>query len=193
MKIVLLERIEKLGHMGDVVSVKNGFGRNYLLPQKKALRATAENIAYFEKQRAVLEEKSKDLQVKASGIAKKIEKIKLLIVRQSSEGGQLYGSVTSRDIAKYLEDHNVTIVHSQVRIDTPIKMVGVYDVKLMLHPEVSVFLKISIAPSEEEAKKLLENPEGLFKKKGAEAFVEASSEEEAISEESFSEMDEEEK
>jgi len=195
MKVVLLERIEKLGRMGDVVSVKDGFGRNYLLPQKKALRATAENIAHFEKQRAVLEEKSKDLAVKAEGIAKKIEKIKLLIVRQSSEGGQLYGSVTSRDIAKHLEDHNVAIVHSQVRIDTPLKMVGVYDVKLMLHPEVSAFLKISVAPSEEEAKKLMENPEALFKKKGTEAFVEESdvSEETASVEEFSSEMDEEEK
>lgn len=195
MKVVLLERIEKLGRMGDVVSVKDGFGRNYLLPQKKALRATAENIAHFEKQRAVLEEKSKDLAVRAEGVAKKIEKIKLLIVRQSSEGGQLYGSVTSRDIAKYLEEQNVTIVHSQVRIDTPIKMVGVYDVRLMLHPEVSVFLKISVAPSEEEAKKLMENPEGLFKKKGTEAFVEESdiSEETASVEDFSSEMDEEEK
>lgn len=164
MKIVLLERIEKLGRMGEVVSVKNGFGRNYLLPQKKALRATPENIAYFEQQRAVLEEKSKDLQVRAERIAKKAEKVRLIIVRQASEGGQLYGSVTSRDISKYLESHEVTITHAQVRIDTPIKTVGVYDVKLMLHPEVSTFIKVSIAPSEEEAKALLESPKGAFKK-----------------------------
>lgn len=172
MKVVLLERIEKLGRMGEVVSVKDGFGRNYLLPQKKALRATEENIAYFEKQRAVLEEKSKDLQAKAERISKKIEKIRLLVVRQSSEGGQLYGSVTSRDISKYLEGHDISVMHSQVRIDTPIKMVGVYDVKLMLHPEVSAFLKMSVAPSEEEAKKLLENPENVFKKRGMEDATE---------------------
>jgi large subunit ribosomal protein L9 len=164
MKVVLLERIEKLGRMGEVVSVKDGFGRNYLLPQKKALRATEENIAYFEKQRAILEEKSKDLQVKAEGIAKKVEKVRLCIVRQSSESGQLYGSVSSRDIVKYLEEHNIIITHAQVRIDTPIKTIGVYDIKLMLHPEVITFVKVSIAPSEEEAKALLESPEGIFKK-----------------------------
>lgn len=164
MKVVLLERIEKLGRMGDVVSVKDGFGRNYLLPQKKALRATAENIAYFENQRAALEEKSKDLQTQAEGLAKKIEKVKLLVIRQASEAGQLYGSVTGRDIAKYLAEKSITITHSQVRIDTPVKTVGVYDIKLALHPEVSTFVTISIAPSEEEAKKLLDTPEAVFKK-----------------------------
>ncbi|MFN7662292.1 MAG: 50S ribosomal protein L9 [Alphaproteobacteria bacterium] len=164
MKVVLLERIEKLGRMGDVVSVKDGFGRNYLLPQKKALRATAENIAYFENQRAALEEKSKDLQTQAEGLAKKIEKVKLLVIRQASEAGQLYGSVTSRDIAKYLAEKSISITHAQVRIDTPVKTVGVYDIKLALHPEVSTFVKISVAPSEEEAKKLLETPEAIFKK-----------------------------
>lgn len=164
MKIVLLERIEKLGRMGDVVTVKNGFGRNYLLPQKKALRATPENIAYFEQQRAALEEKSKDLQVKAEAMAKKVEKVRLIIIRQASETGHLYGSVTTRDIARQLEEHKITITHPQVRIDSPLKTVGVHDVKISLHPEVSTFIKVSIAPSEDEAKKLLESPEGIFKK-----------------------------
>ena len=180
MKIVLLERIEKLGRMGDVVIVKNGFGRNYLLPQKKALRATPENIAYFEQQRAVLEEKSKDLQVKAEGMATKVEKVRLIIIRQSSESGHLYGSVTTRDIAKQLEEHEISITHSQVRIDSPLKTVGVHDIKISLHPEVSAFIKVSIAPSVDEAKKLLETPKGVFKKEadaqGEEAAATESSE-----------------
>ncbi|MDC0348834.1 50S ribosomal protein L9 [Alphaproteobacteria bacterium] len=159
MKIVLLEKIEKLGKMGDVVSVKGGFGRNYLLPQKKALRATQENIAYFEKQRSVLEEKSNDLQTKAEGISKKVAKVTLIIIRQASEGGNLYGSVSSRDISKYLNEESISISHTQVTIETPIKTVGVHEIKLTLHPEVTTFVKVSIAPSKEEAERFLKAPE----------------------------------
>jgi large subunit ribosomal protein L9 len=159
MKIVLLEKIEKLGKMGDVVSVKGGFGRNYLLPQKKALRATQENIAYFEKQRSVLEEKSNDLQTKAEGTSKKVAKVTLIIIRQASEGGNLYGSVSSRDISKYLEEKSISVSHAQVKIETPVKTVGVHEIKLVLHPEVTTFVKVSIAPSKEEAERFLKTPE----------------------------------
>ncbi len=176
MKIVLLERIEKLGKMGDVIDVKDGFGRNYLLPQKKALRATKDNIAYFEKQKATLQEQSKDLQTKAEGIAKKIGAVELIMIRQSSEAGNLYGSVSSRDIVKGLQEKEITINHTMVRIEKPVKMVGVHEIKLILHPEVTAFVKISIAPSEEEALAFLKNPELAFDKKeiSAEEYEEAS-------------------
>ncbi|UNM06133.1 MAG: 50S ribosomal protein L9 [Holosporaceae bacterium] len=164
MKIVLLERVEKLGKMGDVINVKDGFGRNYLLPQKKALRATKDNIAYFEKQKATLQAQSKDLQTKAEGIAKKISGVELIMIRQSSEAGNLYGSVSSRDIVKGLEEKEIMINHTMVRIEKPVKMVGVHEIKLILHSEVTTFIKISIAPSEEEALAFLKNPELAFSK-----------------------------
>ena len=158
MKIVLLERVEKLGKMGDVLTVKNGYGRNYLLPQKKALRATAENIAHFEKQKATLQAESKELQTKAEGIATKIEKIELIMIRQASQAGNLYGSVSSRDVAKALEEKGAHINHSMVKIESPIKMIGVHKVKIILHPEVITHVAISIAPSEDEADAFLKNP-----------------------------------
>lgn len=159
MKIVLLERIEKLGKLGDVVTVKNGYARNYLLPQKKALRATNENISVFENQRAEYEAQSRDLQTKAEGLAKKLENVKLTLVRQASESGILYGSVSSRDIAKEVEAHHgITLTHTQVRMAHPFKISGVHEVTLQLHPEVSLKIIASIAPSLEEAKRLLQKP-----------------------------------
>ena len=159
MKIVLLERIEKLGKLGDVVTVKNGYARNYLIPQKKALRATNENISVFENQRAEYEAQSRDLQTKAEGLAKKLENVKLTLVRQASESGILYGSVSSRDIAKEVETHHgVALTHTQVRMAHPFKTSGVHEVTLQLHPEVSLKIIASIAPSLEEAKRLLQKP-----------------------------------
>ena len=184
MKIVLLERVEKLGKMGDVINVKDGFGRNYLLPQKKALRATKDNIAYFEKQKATLQAQSKDLQTKAEGIAKKISGVELIMIRQSSEAGNLYGSVSSRDIVKGLEEKEIMINHTMVRIEKPVKMVGVHEIKLILHPEVTTFIKISIAPSEEEALAFLKNPELAFSNQETLAEEEASASTDMLQEES---------
>ncbi len=159
MKIVLLERIEKLGKLGDVVTVKNGYARNYLIPQKKALRATNENISIFENQRAEYEAQSLDLQTKAEALAKKLTDVKLLLVRQASESGILYGSVSSRDVAKEVEAHHgVALSHAQVKMAHPLKVSGVHEVALQLHPEVSLKIIISIAPSLEEAKRLLQRP-----------------------------------
>ncbi len=151
MQVVLLERIQRLGKMGDVVTVKPGFARNYLLPQNKALRATKQNIEIFEKQRAELESQSKDLQTKAEGMKKKIDGHIMVMARQSSDAGVLFGSVTTREIAGLLSEKFDTITRHQVVLDAPIKTRGVHDVPVQLHPEVRTTVKISIAPSEEEA------------------------------------------
>ena len=156
MKVVLLEKIDRLGKMGDVVTVKNGYGRNYLLPKKKALRATEENIAYFEKERAVLEAQSKDLQTKAEGKKKLIDGQAFLLARQCSEAGSLYGSVTTRDVAEVIKGKVAGLTHNNVMLEQPIKASGVHVVTLSLHPEVQANITLSIAPSEEEAKAQLE-------------------------------------
>ena len=169
MKIVLLERIERLGRMGDIVTVANGFARNFLLPKKKALRATTENIEYFQKERAKLEAVSQDLQTRAEGVAKKIADLKIILIRQSSESGILYGSVTTRDVAKEMALHGTVIQHSQVRIHHPIKTIGVHRILIQLHPEVGQEIIVSIAPSIEEAQAQLVKPidkaEDAFKEK----------------------------
>lgn len=188
MKIVLLERIERLGKMGDVVTVANGFARNFLLPKKKALRATVENIEYFQKERAKLEAASHDLQIRAEGVAKKIADLKLIIIRQSSESGILYGSVTTRDVAKEMAHHGTSISHSHVRIQHPIKTIGVHRIAIQLHPEVSQEIVLSIAPSVEEAQAQLEKPietaEEAFKEKKKSSRKSTASSEDTVSEES---------
>lgn len=151
MKVVLLERIEKLGRFGDIVTVKNGYARNFLIPQKKALRATNENIQYFDKQRATLETQSQQLQTKAEGFAKKLEGFKLLIIRQASESGILYGSVSARDLAKLVSEEGQTITATQIKIPQPLKSIGVHTIPIQLHAEVRVEVLASIAPSKEEA------------------------------------------
>jgi len=156
MQVILLERIERLGKMGDVVAVKPGYARNFLLPQKKALRATNEAIAEFEKKRAVLEVQSKDLAIKAEGMKKMIDGQVFLIARQASEAGSLYGSVSGRDIADVVGQKLEHITRHHVVLETPIKTTGVYTITLRLHPEVLASITVSIAPSEEEAKGLLE-------------------------------------
>jgi large subunit ribosomal protein L9 len=156
MQVILLERIERLGKMGDVVDVKPGFARNFLLPQRKALRATKEAIAEFEKKRAVLEMQSKDLALQAEGMKKTIDGQVFLVARQSSEAGSLYGSVSARDIADVVSQKLEHITRHHVVLETPIKTTGVYAIALRLHPEVLASVTVSIAPSEAEAKNLLE-------------------------------------
>ncbi len=151
MEVILLERIEKLGQMGDTVKVKPGFARNYLLPQKKALRANKENQARFEAQRVQLEALNLQRREEAQAVAVKMDKLTILVIRQAGEGGMLYGSVSGRDVADVVKDAGFTIERRQVHLDTPIKSLGAYPVRVSLHPEVSVTVTINVARSQEEA------------------------------------------
>jgi large subunit ribosomal protein L9 len=151
MDVILLERIERLGQMGDVVRVKPGFARNYLLPQKKALRATDANRKLFETQRAQLEAVNLERRTEAEAVAGKLEGLTVVIVRQASETDQLYGSVTVRDIGQAITAAGFTIESKQVQLDRPIKLVGLHPVTVRLHPEVSVSVTVNVARSEEEA------------------------------------------
>lgn len=152
-EIILLERIEKLGKMGDTVKVRPGYARNFLLPQRKALRATKENLAYFEAQRKALEAQNAERRAEAETASKSIDGLKVVIIRQASEGGQLYGSVTSRDIADALnESAKITLARNQIDLNTAFKSIGLFPVKISLHPEVKVEIILNIARSLEEAK-----------------------------------------
>jgi large subunit ribosomal protein L9 len=150
-ELILLERVEKLGQMGQLVNVKPGYARNYLLPQKKALRATKENLAYFESQRAQLEANNLERKSEATEIAGKVEGLTVVIVRQAGESGQLYGSVSARDIADAVTEAGFTIEKRQVVLDRPIKNLGMHAVKVVLHPEVAIMVTANVAQSVEEA------------------------------------------
>ena len=150
-QVILLERVEKLGQMGQVVDVKPGFARNFLLPQKKALRATKENLGYFEKQRAQLEAQNLSRKTEAEHVAAKLNGLAVVIIRQAGESGQLYGSVTARDIAQGVTEAGFTIARGQVVIDKAIKTLGLYKHRVVLHPEVSVAITVNVAQSAEEA------------------------------------------
>mgnify|MGYP003331007480 CR=1 FL=1 len=151
MDVILLERIEKLGQMGDIVTVRPGFARNYLLPQKKALRATKENTESFEKQRSQLEASNLELKGEANAISKKLNGLSVTIVRQASDNNQLYGSVTVRNIAQSITDAGFTVDSKQVQMARPIKTVGIHEVIVRLHPEVITSVTANVARSEEEA------------------------------------------
>ncbi|CAN5464043.1 hypothetical protein BH10PSE6_BH10PSE6_24290 [soil metagenome] len=151
MNLILLERVPKLGQMGDVVKVKPGFARNYLLPQKKALRATKDNITYFESQRKVLEAQNLERRGEAEAVGGKMKDVKVTLIRQASESLQLYGSVTSRDISDAANAAGVRIARSQVELDKPIKTLGAHKIKIHLHPEVAVEITALVARSADEA------------------------------------------
>ena len=151
MKIILLERIEKLGQMGEVVSVKPGYARNFLLPQKKALRASKENIAYFEGKKSDIEAVNLKRRQEAEAAAKKMENTKVNLTRQASENGQLYGSIRPVDIVEGLAEKLIRVSRSQVDIATPIKTAGIHEVRVVLHPEVSIMISVNIAPTKEAA------------------------------------------
>jgi large subunit ribosomal protein L9 len=151
-ELILLERVEKLGQMGQVVKVKPGFARNYLLPQKKALRATKENLAYFDTQRAQLEVNNLKRKGEAEEVGAKIEGLTVVLVRQAGESGQLYGSVSSRDISDAVTAAGFTVDRQQVVLDRPIKTLGIHPLRVALHPEVSVAIRVNVAQSEEEAR-----------------------------------------
>ncbi len=152
MDIVLLERVEHLGQLGDVVKVKPGYARNYLLPQKKALRATKSNLEYFENRKADLHAQNEHRRAEAETASKKVDGLKLVIIRQASEAGQLYGSVAARDVAEAIVAQGAPVERRQVILHEPLKTLGLFPVKVSLHPEVTVSVTVNIARSVEEAK-----------------------------------------
>ncbi|MGI8704572.1 MAG: 50S ribosomal protein L9 [Sphingomicrobium sp.] len=151
MEVILLERVEKLGGIGDVVHVKNGFARNYLLPNKKALRANEANRKVFEANRARIEAENADKRSAAQKESKSVDGKTVKLIRQASNSGQLYGSVSARDIVEALEPEGASVTRSQVVLARPIKSIGMHDVKIALHPEVSVTVHVNVARSPEEA------------------------------------------
>jgi large subunit ribosomal protein L9 len=151
MEVILLERVEKLGAIGDVVKVKDGFARNYLLPRKKALRANESNRKVFEANRARIEEENANRRTDAEKASKGVDGKTVQLIRQASNTGQLYGSVSARDIAEALEGAGAHVAKSQIVLDRPIKAIGMHEVKIALHPEVSVTVKVNVARSPEEA------------------------------------------
>ncbi len=150
-EIILLERIESLGQMGDVVKVKSGYARNFLLPKKKALRATKENVAFFETQKKALEATNVKKREEAEKLAKKVDGLKVVIIRQAAEAGQLFGSVSSRDIAEAITAAGVKVERNQVQVNQAFKLIGLFPVSVSLHPEVKSTVTLNIARSEEEA------------------------------------------
>jgi large subunit ribosomal protein L9 len=151
MEVILLERIERLGQMGDVVNVKPGFARNFLLPQGKALRASKNNLTHFEGQRAQLEAENLERKGEAEKVATKLEGLVVPVIRAAGDSGQLYGSVTSRDIADAVTAAGVTVSKRQVILDRALKMLGLEEIRVVLHPEVSVNITVNIARSADEA------------------------------------------
>ena len=151
MEVILLERIEKLGQMGDVVTVKPGFARNYLLPEKKAVTATTGNKEHFESQRGQLEAQNLEQKSEAEKVGKKLDGQKIIMVRQAGDTGQLYGSVSARNIASGVTEAGFSVDHHQIKLLNPIKMVGLHLVQVALHPEISVSVVINVARSEDEA------------------------------------------
>ncbi|MGZ8997446.1 MAG: 50S ribosomal protein L9 [Allosphingosinicella sp.] len=151
MDVILLERIEKLGSIGDVVKVKNGYARNFLLPNGKALRANDSNRKVFEANRERIEAQNAERRGEAQNEAKKVDGAKIQLIRQASNTGQLYGSVSARDLAEALEAADYKVAKNQIVLDKPIKTIGMQDVKIALHPEVSVTISVNVARSPEEA------------------------------------------
>lgn len=153
MKVVLLERVDNLGAIGDVVTVKDGFARNFLLPRDKALRATSKNLEKFELDRAAIEARNDKNKEASQKIADKIDGQSYVMIRQAGETGQLYGSVAGRDVSEAIQAEGGKVERSQIVLNTPIKTLGVHEVLVRLHPEVSATVKINIARSAEEAER----------------------------------------
>ena len=193
MQVILLERVAKLGQMGDVVDVKPGYARNYLLPQKKAMRASAENVKFFEAQKAQLEAANLKAKDEAEAVAAKMDGLKVAIIRSAGDMGQLYGSVSTRDIADAATAAGFTISRQQVKLDRALKNIGLHDVAVKLHPEVIVTVVANIARTEEEAQIQAETGAALVStdedEVEVEEVVEATEEtaEEAVAEEAEAE------
>ena len=159
MEVILLERIEKLGQMGEVVKVKDGFARNFLLPQKKALRASEDNLAYFEKERVTLEANNLKQKQEAEVILEKLDKFNLIIIRQAGETGQLYGSVNTNDIKNALDENGFIVEKNQIKLDKPIKDLGIHNVSVKLHPEVQATISVIVSRTDAEAETLIKGEE----------------------------------
>ncbi len=179
MQVVLLERVEKLGQIGDVVKVKDGFARNYLLPKKKALRATKANLAFFETQRSQLEARNLERRKEAEKVGGKLNGKTFVLLRQAGDRGQLYGSVSPRDISDAITAGGFTVARTQVPIDKAIKTIGLHQVSVVLHPEVRMPVTINVARTEDEAERqargedvLAEQPEEQETAAAAEALFE---------------------
>lgn len=186
MQVVLLSRIENLGQMGDVVTVKDGYARNFLIPSKKALRATKDNLAYFEAQRKVLEAANLNSKKDAEAAAAKMNNVSVIVIRQAADSGKLYGSVTSRDVSEAVTAKGFNVSRNQVVLNESIKDLGIFKATISLHPEVSVTATVNVARSEEEAAAQVERAANEAKKAAApveaqavEATEAATSEEEA--------------
>ena len=179
MKVILLERVGKHGHIGDEVTVKDGYARNFLLPQHKALRATEANRKRFEGERASIEKRNAERREAAAGIAAGLNGKTVVIIRQAGETGQLYGSVSSRDVADALNSAGFTVARSQVDLADPIKTVGVHSVALHLHAEVAVNVNVNVARSDDEAERQLKGEDltvQTFDDEAAEAFAQGQKE-----------------
>jgi large subunit ribosomal protein L9 len=168
-EVILMERIERLGQLGQVVKVRPGYARNFLLPQQKAMRATKTNIEFFEKQRAVFEAQNIQQRDEAVAASKKLEGISVMLVRQASDSGQLYGSVTARDVAEAATAAGHKIERRTVEITAPIKAIGQFPIKIKLHPEVTVSISVNVARTEEEGKMQLQRSTAAAEKKQAAA------------------------
>jgi large subunit ribosomal protein L9 len=176
MQVILLERVEKLGQMGDEVKVKDGFARNFLLPKKKALRATKANREYFQTQRAQLEASNLEQKKEAEAVAAKLAGKIFMLLRQAGDRGQLYGSVSPRDIADIIEAGGFTVSRTQVPLDKAIKAIGLFPINVVLHPEVRVSVTINVARTEDEAERQARGEDVLAEKTEQEEAVAAAEE-----------------
>ncbi|MGB3866684.1 MAG: 50S ribosomal protein L9 [Xanthobacteraceae bacterium] len=173
MEVILLERVAKLGQMGDVVRVKDGFARNFLLPRGKALRATTDNRAKFDGMKAELEARNIQAKGEATKVAEKIDGRNVIILRQASETGQLFGSVSVRDIMASFESDGVTLSRSQVLLDHPIKTIGQHGVSIAVHPEVEVSVSVTVARSADEAERINRGEDVSSRQEDLDAAAEA--------------------
>jgi len=174
MEVILLERVANLGQMGEVVRVKDGFARNFLLPRGKALRATDDNRKRFETMKVELEARNLELKSEAAKVGNKLDGQSFTVLRQAAEGGQLYGSVSPRDIAALASDKGFALSRSQIALNTPIKMIGLHKVPVTLHPEVEVTINITVARNADEAQRIARGEDvTVLREEGAELEAEA--------------------
>jgi large subunit ribosomal protein L9 len=183
MEVILLERVAKLGQMGEVVRVKDGFARNFLLPTGKALRATKENRARFEHMKVELEARNLEQRSEAEKIAKKLDGQNFSVLRQAAEGGQLYGSVSPRDLAALVAQRGFAVTRAQIALNTPIKSIGLHKVPVTLHPEVEVTINVAVARNADEAERVARGEDVIALR------AQAAAEEEAAAAEAFFDPD----
>lgn len=177
MEVILLERVAKLGQMGDVVRVKDGFARNYLLRKGKALRATKENRSRFEHMKVELEARNLEQKTEAEKVAHKLDGKSFTVLRQAAEGGQLYGSVSPRDLAALVTEAGVALSRAQVALNAPIKTIGLHRVPISLHPEVEVMINVTVARNADEAQRLARGEDiTVVREEGEEAAAAAAAE-----------------